>query len=140
MPLQQLLIDSSFLFAALQEGNPQRDIAVAALSFSYIQPIIPYIVLTETAFLFRRAGGVPSVLEFLDSLTEFRAEFEGVSKADLKRAREVMAFYPRSRLDFVDCCIVAIAERLNITRICTFDRRDFSIIRPSHCEAFDLLP
>ncbi len=35
---------------------------------------------------------------------------------------------------------MVIAERLNITRIVTFDRRDFSVFRPSHCEYFELLP
>jgi hypothetical protein len=31
-------------------------------------------------------------------------------------------------------------DRLNITRICTFDRRDFSVYKPTHCERLDLLP
>ena len=35
---------------------------------------------------------------------------------------------------------MAIAERLNITRIATFDRRDFSIFQPSHCDYLELLP
>lgn len=43
-------------------------------------------------------------------------------------------------LDFVDALIVAIAERLNITRLLTLDRRDFQIIRPKHCNSFELLP
>lgn len=45
-----------------------------------------------------------------------------------------VAFY------IVDCCIMAIAERLGVTRIATFDRRDFSIFRPQHCDFFELLP
>jgi predicted nucleic acid-binding protein len=36
--------------------------------------------------------------------------------------------------------IVAIAERLNITRVLTLDRRDFQLIRPKHCSAFEILP
>lgn len=36
--------------------------------------------------------------------------------------------------------IVAIAERLNVRRILTLDRRHFSVIRPQHCAAFELLP
>jgi hypothetical protein len=32
----------------------------------------------------------------------------------------------------------AIAEKLNITRVDTLDRRGFSILRPSHCDFFDL--
>jgi hypothetical protein len=33
-----------------------------------------------------------------------------------------------------------MAERLNITEICTFDRRDFSMIRPQHVAYFAILP
>lgn len=40
----------------------------------------------------------------------------------------------------VDCCIMALAERLHVTRIATFDRRDFSIFQPRHCGYFELLP
>jgi predicted nucleic acid-binding protein len=48
--------------------------------------------------------------------------------------------YSDNQLDFTDAAIVAIAERLDITRVYTLDRRDFSIIRPSHCNYFELLP
>lgn len=51
-----------------------------------------------------------------------------------------MRKYRDAELDFVDCCLTALAERLNITRICTFDRRDFSIIRPKHTDYLELLP
>lgn len=36
--------------------------------------------------------------------------------------------------------LVALAERLNLTQVCTFDRRDFNLIRPRHCDHLDLLP
>ena len=51
-----------------------------------------------------------------------------------------MERYKDAEFDFVDCCLMAIAERLNIEDICTFDRRDFAIFRPKHCENFTLLP
>ena len=60
--------------------------------------------------------------------------------ADLQRARAIMAAYPEADLDFVDCCLMALSERLKITQICTFDRRDFSIFRPQHCDYLELLP
>jgi predicted nucleic acid-binding protein len=51
-----------------------------------------------------------------------------------------MAIYASARLDFVDCCLMALSERLNITQICTYDRRDFSMFRPAHCDYLTLLP
>jgi predicted nucleic acid-binding protein len=51
-----------------------------------------------------------------------------------------MEQYADARLDFVDCCIMALAERLDINQICTFDRRDFVIFRIANGEALELLP
>jgi len=48
--------------------------------------------------------------------------------------------YADARLDFVDCCIMALTERLDIRRVATFDRRDFSIFRPNHGDYLELLP
>jgi hypothetical protein len=52
----------------------------------------------------------------------------------------IMQRYRTSEFDFADVAIMAVAERLNITRICTFDRRDFGVYRPLHCGHFELLP
>ena len=101
---------------------------------------MPDVVLTEAAYLFNREGGVPAVLRFLDQLIVMQPQLESVSLPDLVRVREIMATYTDSKLDFVDCCIMAQSERLNITRVCTFDHRDFSIFRPAHCDYLELLP
>ena len=45
-----------------------------------------------------------------------------------------------SKIDFMDCAVVAVAERLNISRILTVDQRDFRILRPKHIPAFEILP
>jgi uncharacterized protein len=54
--------------------------------------------------------------------------------------QEIMRQYQDAEFDFVDTSIMAIAERLNIKQICTFDHRDFSIFRPKHCDYLKLLP
>lgn len=36
--------------------------------------------------------------------------------------------------------IKALAERLKISRVFTFDRRDFTVYRPVHADALTLLP
>jgi len=37
-------------------------------------------------------------------------------------------------------CQMAHSEHLNITPVCTFARRDFSIFRPSDCDHLELYP
>ena len=39
-----------------------------------------------------------------------------------------------------DASLIAVAERLGATRIATLDRAHFSIVRPAHCDAFELSP
>jgi hypothetical protein len=43
-------------------------------------------------------------------------------------------------LGTADACVVALAERLRIPTIATLDRRHFTIVRPTHVSAFELLP
>jgi predicted nucleic-acid-binding protein len=59
---------------------------------------------------------------------------------DLARAAEILQKYADSKVDFVDCVIVAMAERLNIKRIMTVDQRHFQLFRPNHCSAFEIIP
>jgi predicted nucleic acid-binding protein len=75
-----------------------------------------------------------------------RSIFEGELKLvlpsndDFRRATDIMEKYADSKIDFVDCVIVAMAERLNISRILTVDQRDFRILRPKHVSNFEILP
>jgi len=140
MTYPQILIDSSFLFALLDENNADYALAQKTFDTTSGRGIIPYVVLTETAYLFGRTGGVPALLRFYDNLIGLNLPFEGVFLDDLRRARHITAQYADAKLDFVDTCLMAIAERLKVETICTFDRRDFLIFRPQHCEYLQVLP
>jgi predicted nucleic acid-binding protein len=52
----------------------------------------------------------------------------------------IMLRYQSAEFDYTDVALMVLSERLKINRIYTFDRRDFSIYRPVHCTAYDLLP
>lgn len=140
MPAARLLVDSSYLYALLDTASSGHAQALALADLYHATFVIPDVVLTEAAFLFNRQGGVPAVLAFLDRLALMHPQLEAVSPADLIRVRAIMADYRDARLDFVDCCIMALSERLNISQICTFDRRDFAIFRPLHTAHLELLP
>ena len=43
-------------------------------------------------------------------------------------------------LGTVDAAVIAIAERLNVTTLATINPRDFRVVRPAHCDAFELVP
>lgn len=101
---------------------------------------MPDVALVEVTHLLRNFINHNAMLAFLRIFSQSAFVLESVTMQDVRRAVEIMSKYADSRLDFVDCCIMAQAERLDITRICTFDRRDFAIYRPTHCETLELLP
>lgn len=134
------LVDSSFLYALYAPGDPNHSEAQTLAQLVGGSFLILTITLVEAAFLFRRKGGIPAVMRFLDDVHQAGFEFDTILREDLPRVRAIIGEYPEAELDFVDACLAAYAERHNIRRICTYDYRDFSLIRPSHADAFILLP
>ena len=51
-----------------------------------------------------------------------------------------MDTYADAEVGYVDASIVALAERYNLNRILTFDRRHFAMFRPKGLEYLELLP
>ena len=77
---------------------------------------------------------------FLDTLVAGELVMIAPELEDLSRTGEILEKYSDSKVDFVDCCIVAMAERLGISRILTVDQRHFRLFRPKHCEYFEIEP
>lgn len=134
------LLDTSFLLAITNSKDHNHDRVVDVAAKSSDRLILPVTVLPEVSYLIGSRLGHAVMRQFLDNLTASDVAIEPVTINDLKRVTEVLTTYADSRLDFVDATIVALAERLNIIRILTLDRRDFTIIRPSHHPYFEILP
>ena len=96
--------------------------------------------LTEVAYLLRHDIESNYVTSFLERLQRSLYELVALTPEDIRRTAEILRKYNDSRIDFVDAGIVAVAERLEITRILTLDHRDFGLIRPNHTPYFELLP
>lgn len=138
--MNNILLDTGFLVALNYPHDQKHPQAVQFATTSTTPLLIPEVVLPEVTFLLRRAGGIPAVRGFLNRIVVTGAPLLSVTHQDIQRAEEIMGEYADARFDFVDTCLMALAERLNITHICTFDRRDFSMFRPRHCEYLHLLP
>jgi len=134
------LLDTSFLLAMtnVKDRNHSRVLEVAE---SIDDPLVlPVTVLPEVSYLIGSRLGYAVMQQFLSGLVTGNVTLETVTITDLKRVTEILEEYADSRLDFVDATIIAIAERLSITRVLTLDRRDFTIIRPKHHSHFEILP
>lgn len=135
-----IIIDSSFLYAVNDVSDRNHTQAMDFLRENRTQKLIPDVILPEVAHLLRYRISQLAVLNLIDNLLGTDDPLAAVLKVDLQRAREIMATYASADFDLVDCCVMALAERLDITEICTFDRRDFAIYRPKHCDYLELLP
>ena len=134
------LIDSGFLYSSLNKAEQSHaHVARGAASLTG-RMLLPVPAIAEVAYLLRRDLGAPAVANFIGRLPHSGLILENPLAEDYQRAADIMRQYADAKLDFVDALIVALAERLNITRLLTLDQRDFRIIRPRHCAAFELLP
>lgn len=134
------LADTSFVFAVIDESDDGHKDALALYERLPDRILLPTTVLPEIAFLVGRSGGMLSVAAMIRTLRASDIEFVDLWPEDYDRTAEILENYADTRTDFVDATIMALAERLNVTRILTLDRRDFTLYRPVHCSHFEILP
>ena len=135
-----ILADTGYVYALYYPDDAHHQQAVAFAHVNTEPIMLPAVILPELGFLFRRDLGYAGIVQFLGRFKDMDATIEPMLDADLERIYEIADQYADSRFDVVDCCIMAMAERLQITKIATFDRRDFSIVVPSHTDYFEILP
>lgn len=98
------------------------------------------LVITEAAYLIGSRLGADAETRFLGDLAAGEFAIEAVRAGGWLRIAELVSRHRNLPLGTVDGSVVAAAERLRITEIATLDRRHFSVVRPTHTEAFELLP
>ncbi|EDN65996.1 PilT-like protein [Beggiatoa sp. PS] len=133
------LMDTGFLLAVLDADDEHHKTCVKAL-LNEPNPILPDVVLPELAYMVLRELGYAVLVEFLNSVVRGEIVIEKSTAKDLARTTEILEKYADCKIDFVDCVIAAMAERLNIQRIMTIDRHHFQLLRPKHCSYFMIIP
>lgn len=135
-----MLIDTSFLYSVYNVDDWQHARSLALIDNRHTPSLIPQVILPEVGFLFLRDGGHHAMLRFMEAFESSKAALVSITINDWQRATDIAKQYADAEFDIVDCCIMALAERLDIRQIATYDHRDFSIFRPQHCEYLELLP
>jgi len=134
------ILDTSFLFALTDQSDRNHQRVLTIAQNTHEQLVLPTVVLPEICYLIASCLGHPAMRRFISSMTPDIVQVESVTIEDLSRIQQILETYADNRLDFTDAAIVAIAERLAISCVYTLDRRDFSVIRPNHCNHFELFP
>jgi uncharacterized protein len=111
----------------------------AIRQFDWIQ-VVPDAVLLEVFYVVGQRINYRIAVSTLESIISRSFQIMEITNADRIRMVEIMRRYESAQFDFVDWAIMAMSERLNITRVATFDHRNFSIFRPNHCHVLELVP
>jgi len=135
-----VIVDTNFLVSLANPNEAEHNACVETARTIRERLIVPHVVLPEAAYLIDKYLGHRAMQTFTEQMALSAWTLEPLRSGDMPRIAAILDKYHDQRLDFTDAGIVAIAERLNVRRLLTLDRRHFRVIRPRHCPAFELLP
>jgi predicted nucleic acid-binding protein len=102
--------------------------------------VVPSLVITEVCYLAQAQVGPHAEARFLDSIVAGELVVEHPGEQDWARITQLVRQYAGFPLGVADASVIAIAERLSVTRLASIDHRHMRAVRPAHCDAFELLP
>lgn len=133
-------MDAGPLYAYVDADDRHHEASVELLATHSGPLLVPQLVITEVVYLLATRLGAAAEVRFIGDLAAGNLIAEAVSPPDWLRIAGLVSTYRDLPLGTVDASVVAAAERLRLTQIATLDRRDFAIVRPTHVDAFELLP
>lgn len=136
-----ILIDTGVLLGAIDaDDSAHEDCSVLLERHASGGLLVPVTVIAEAAWQLETNVGVDAEAALLDAVISGELTVMDIVADDYVRAVELIRRYADLGLGLVDASVIAIAERLDVTTIATLDRRDFTVVRPAHCKAFELIP
>jgi uncharacterized protein len=133
-----LLLDTGPLVAAIDRSDKHHDRCVALLESAEGPLLVPSTVLVEVCWLLEERPDIESA--FLAAVAAGEFEHVTITAGDLERMAELVRTYADLPLGAVDASVITVAERLNLADVATLDRRHFTVVRPKHTTALNLLP
>ena len=130
------VVDTGPLYAALDLDD--HETSAQALRRANLRLVIPTLVVAEVSYLAATRMGADVEASFIAGLTDL--DVEAPLPQEWTRIAELIRQYADFPLGATDASVVALAERLQTPFVITLDHRHFSVIRPAHCDALQLLP
>lgn len=135
-----LIVDTGPLVAAADRSDRHHTACVELLETAAGPLVTTAMVIAEAVYLVTRELGGHAESAFHDAIIDGTLIVEPLTGQDWQRIREPVDRYADLPLGGTDASLIAIAERLGGTRVATLDRAHFHIIRPAHCDTFELVP
>ena len=135
-----LILDTGVVYAALDRADAAHAKCRSLLAGAHERLVVPSPTLPEIDYWVSKHLGAGAMVAFLRDVRAGAFVVEDLLPEDYSRAIEVLDDYADLDVGFVDASVLAIVERLGERRLATLDRRHFSVLRPRHVDALELLP
>jgi predicted nucleic acid-binding protein len=135
-----LVLDTGPIVAALDVGDQHHEICAQLFQLPRERRVVAAPVLVELDHLLARQVGPAAFPALLKAVHHGELDIIDLGESDYVRVRELMRTYADLRVGFVDAAVLAVVERLRESKLATLDRRHFSVMRPRHVDALELLP
>lgn len=135
-----IVVDTGPIVALLNDRDDHHERCRHFLATHPGPLLLPTTVFTEVCMLIERRRGSRAELAFLSDVRSGLFTLLDTTSADLDRIAELVGTYADLPLGTVDASVIALAERLNLPAVATLDHRHFSVVRPRHVPALELLP
>ena len=136
--MRGVLVDAGPLVALLDRRDVHHGSCVAALKALHDPLVTVWPAFTEAMYLL--ASSWPGQKALWSRVETGALTLAPLDESDATRMRELMEKYRDLPMDLADAALVRTAEREDLTRIFTIDRRHFSIYRPGRRRRFSILP
>lgn len=134
-----LILDTGPLFAAMN-ANDRDHARCAALFDTDDRVVVPAPVVVEAEWLVTSRLGPTAFSSVYADIASGLLEVIDLSVSLWQRVGELCQRYSDLPLGLVDASVVAVAEDLQEPAVATLDRRHFTVVRPRHVRALQLLP
>jgi predicted nucleic acid-binding protein len=132
-----VLVDAGPMVAILDQSDPHHTASVAALKTLRDPLVTVWPAFTEAMYLLGASWRGQKAL--WSRLETGALTLAPLDEGDAPRMRELMEKYRDLPMDLADAALVRVAEREDLTRIFTLDRRHFSVYRPGRRRRFSIL-
>lgn len=130
-----ILCDTGPLVAAFNKADRDHVRCVRFLTQHWTRLVVPSLAVTEICHLLTdpvRRGSPDLAAEFCAAIADDELRVIEVTPHDYRRMSELLLAYASLRLQAVDACVIALAERFDLREVATLDQRDYRIVAPRH--------
>ena len=135
-----LVLDTGPIVALLDTSDPEHERCRKLVADISEDLVVAAPVLVEVDYWLLKLYGSTAWQPFLEDVARGAYRLYQLDERDFVRAAELERAYESLDLGLVDAAVIVACERLGETKVATLDRRNFSVVRPRHCERLTLLP